>query len=407
MALPQERLAPIEESPLVSGAYLAYALGASSWFTGWGMQQVLFAGLVTLVLGMPAELVGTAQLALIFPSFLFLTLGGAVADRLDRRHLLAWLHAAAGLAAVALALALALDALSYAGLIVYALVMGTLSAFALPTRDALLSDVAGASMLRAVSGLTVTQFLSQFVGHLLAGGARFVGWVAAAGLQGLVIAAGIVPVLRLPASEPIPRKRVEGRELLAGLEEVWHSPTLLPVWLLVTGIGLFFMGPYFVVFPLLVRDYYGGSADQLSLLFAMFPVGAVAASMLLLRIGRLPRRGIALALAQLVAACALLVIGAGLPFWGTLIGSTVWGLAGGIFNNSSRSVFQENAPEGHRARVLAVYSLGLFGGGAAGSPLAGVLAGQLGPLGAFRACGLAMMLFVGVVLLTSRLRHVR
>ena len=131
-----------------------------------------------------------------------------------------------------------------------------------------------------------------------------------------------------------------------------------------TGIGLFFMGPYFVVFPLLVRDYYGGSADQLSLLFAMFPVGAVAASMLLLRIGRLPRRGLALALAQLVAACALLVIGIGLPFWGTLLGSTVWGLAGGIFNNSSRSVFQENAPESHRARVLAVYSLGLFGGGA-------------------------------------------
>ena len=75
---------------------------------------------------------------------------------------------------------------------------------------------------------------------------------------------------------------------------------------------------------------------------------------------------------------ALLAIGGGLPFWGTLVAGVVWGSAGGMFNNSSRAVFQEEAPATHRARVLAVYSLGIFGGGAVGSPLAGVLAGQLG-----------------------------
>ena len=41
---------------------------------------------------------------------------------------------------------------------------------------------------------------------------------------------------------------------------------------------------------------------------------------------------------------------------------------GGIFNNASRSVFQENAPASHRARVLSAYTLAMFAGGAVGAP---------------------------------------
>jgi Transmembrane secretion effector len=52
------------------------------------MQQVLFAWLVVGELNAPARWVGIAQSASMIPNFLLILLGGAVADRTDRRGLL-------------------------------------------------------------------------------------------------------------------------------------------------------------------------------------------------------------------------------------------------------------------------------------------------------------------------------
>jgi hypothetical protein len=41
--------------------------------------------------------------------------------------------------------------------------------------------------------------------------------------------------------------------------------------------------------------------------------------------------------------------------------------------------------------------LGVLGAGTLGSPLAGLLAGQLGMLATFRFCGVAMLVFVALV----------
>ena len=57
---------------------------------------------------------------------------------------------------------------------------------------------------------------------------------------------------------------------------MFGSPVLLPVFLLVNSVGTLFIGPFIVVFPILVRDYYGGDIGQLALLNMMFPVGAVS-----------------------------------------------------------------------------------------------------------------------------------
>ena len=109
--------------------------------------------------------------------------------------------------------------------------------------------------------------------------------------------------------------------------------------------------------------------------------------------------------AQSFGALCLLTIALGVPYPVALVAGTGWGLAGAVFLNIGRTVFQERASEHNRARVLSVYSLGFFAAGAVGSPSAGLLAGALGPLGAFAVCGVAMLVFVaGTALLTDLLR---
>src|SRR5882672_12381292 len=65
-----------------------FIAGVSSWFTAVGMQSVLFSWLVVGVLHAKAEWVGITQSAMMLPSLLLILLGGAVADRYDRRTLL-------------------------------------------------------------------------------------------------------------------------------------------------------------------------------------------------------------------------------------------------------------------------------------------------------------------------------
>jgi MFS family permease len=130
----------------VSRLYALFTAGVAAWALTTGLHQVLFAWLVVGVLREPPEWIGTAQMCQMLPSFLFLLVGGLTADRLDRRRLLVALHAAAAGAALALAVLTAAGHLGLGVRVTYALVWGTIWTFALPARDALLSEVAGTNL---------------------------------------------------------------------------------------------------------------------------------------------------------------------------------------------------------------------------------------------------------------------
>jgi MFS family permease len=383
-------------------AFREFAFGTGMWFCGWGTMQVLFSWLVVGELQAREELVGLAQLALVLPALSFLLIGGAVADRLDRRRLLVGLQLTACALAAALTVAVWAGALTFSLVIAFALTMGTVSAFSFPARDALLYDVAGENLMRAVTGITLIQFIGLGAGQLLAGSARYVGTPTALALESMLFLVGALGFVRIPQSVSVRTQRTEplrAAELLEGIREVAGSPVLRPVWLLVMAVGLFFHGPYFVVFPLLNREYYAGDIGDLSLIYMTFPAGSILGLILLWRRGHVRRPGRAIALAEVIAALCLLVISAGIPFAATLLAGTAWGVCGAFFISTARAVFQENATDAHRARVLSVHMLAVMGAGALGSPLSGFLAGQLGTLGTFRFCGIAMLVFVALVCL--------
>jgi MFS family permease len=78
-----------------------------------------------------------------------------------------------------------------------------------------------------------------------------------------------------------------------------------------------------------------------------------------------------------------------------------WGLAGAVFLNTSRTLFQERAPATERARVLAVNQLGFTAAGPVGALLSGFAAARFGPEHALAIFGLGMLALVGTVALQS------
>jgi predicted MFS family arabinose efflux permease len=170
-------------------------------------------------------------------------------------------------------------------------------------------------------------------------------------------------------------------------------------------VGIFFMGPFLVIFPLLVRDVYGGDVRQLSLVMMLFPVGTILGSSVILLRGGIRRKGVSLLIALACGALALLIIGQGLPFPGFLALTLAWGVAGSVFMNSSRTLFQQAAPPESRARVLSVNQLGFMAAAPIGALIAGFASARLGPLDALVAAGSVMLVLVASVAALSRVRR--
>jgi MFS family permease len=163
-----------------------------------GIQMVLFPWLVAVVLHMDAFAVGVAQAAIMAPSLLFLALGGLVADRGNPRRLLLRYHLLYAAPPLALALVLSGGGLSYPLLIAYGIVAGSIGAFAVPTRDALLPVVAPkAGLPRAVALATALQFGGQLLGIACASTADRFGPLPLLVLHAALVLLGCFAVWRL------------------------------------------------------------------------------------------------------------------------------------------------------------------------------------------------------------------
>jgi MFS family permease len=388
--------------------YAWYVAAAGTWYLAFGLQGVIVATIVAMHLHGDSRDMSIAQMAQQLPGFGLILLGGAVADRVDKRALLIALYAAAAVLVLVLGLGAELGWLSLPVVIGFVLAMGTLSAFVMPSRDALLSDVVVGGLMRAITMMTLIQFAMQALGSVLGVAGRYVGILPLIGLQAAVLLAGVPALARLPRpapTDPGARRALRLGELADGVREVARSPVLGPVALLSIALGSLFIGPFQVVFPLLVRDFYKGDVADLSLLYTAFPVGTIAGSALILLRGGVRRKGAAQLLALAGGALCIGSLGFGPPFWGALAVTVLFGVGGAFFMNAGRTLFQEHATPASRGRVLSVYALTFMGASAViGAPLAGWLHALLGPLGACLACAAMMLLVVGTMTVATDVR---
>jgi len=389
-------------------AFPWYLTGVASWFSSFGMQNIVFPWLVTVVLHESPSRVGVALMSLMAPSILFMLLGGAVADRADCRLLLVRGHFLVALLPLGLALAITAGRLSYGALIVYALGVGTVGAFVLPARDAMLTRVATGNLGRAMAIMTTTQFGAQLVGIASGGTAEQVDAPTLLLIQATMLALGGLAALRLPPGPPAATPIVESRlaAMLDGVRAGARSAVIAPVLGAQLAVGVLYVGAFFVILPLMVRDDYHGGSVELSLVSICFWGGTIAATLAQIKLGALRRPGRAMIVALAFGAVILAAMSIGLPFRGLLLLCLLWGLGAGVVMTQGRTIVQIAAPETHRARILSMFQLGLMGGAPVGALLIGYLAALTGPRQAAVYPAACMLVVLAALLTRSRLwRH--
>ena len=290
-----------------------YLFAISTWYAAFGMQSVVFAWLVTMLLREPPERVGLAQMSILLPGMLLILLAGAIADRVGLRRQALWSQLFAALTPLLLIYFLYFEALTYAVLIVYALLMGLAQAFVTPARDGLLNLVAGDDVQRTVVLASLCQFGFQIIGYTLAGFADAVGVIYILALQSVILLMGCGALMALKGIGALAVRTGSGpsvlRDLWEGAVTVAGNRVLRAVMIQNVAMGVFFMGAFIVAFPLVVREVYNGNSADLASLNAFNSLGLVATILVLLRIGHIARAGRALLLAQFFGSIVLLLAG--------------------------------------------------------------------------------------------------
>jgi predicted MFS family arabinose efflux permease len=331
--------------------------------------------------------------------FLFLPLGGAVADRLDRRQALRLSQFWLMLMAAAMG-GLAWDGhLGLRGLLVFALLSGFGSALSMPLMHSLVGDLVAPSLLPAAMGVMVVQFnVSRVLGPSLA--ALLFPWAGAAG-NFLLNALTFLPLIwvcgRLPRIAPQVAHTGEG-----SYPEAWaafRGSRDLTRLLLLAAVSGFFAWTYFPLLPVYGARHLHLGERGVAALLSLFGLGAVVGGLWVARDREHAdrRRRLFLAFAGFGLGLGLLGLfprpGVAAPVFLAL------GLAQSTFVSLLAGLIQRQAPERLRGRMNGLYLLAIVGITPFGTLLAGEVAQRLGADGPLWVLGADGLILVGAAVL--------
>jgi predicted MFS family arabinose efflux permease len=333
--------------------------------------------------------------------------GGAVADRVDRRWILLTSQILQMMFAATLGVLYALGRLGIVPILIIAFLTGLAQSQSAPTYQAVLTSLVPPRQIPNAVALNSLQFnLSRAVGPVIAG-VILANWGTGPcfAVNAVSFLAVIVALWRIELPPPAPAKNETlGESLRAGLRHVWESPVLS----VLTALGLtgsLFAFPLLTYLPVIAGDVLKTGAKGYSLLLTSFGVGAIGGAIATAQRGNVPGRGrlmlATLALYGVAALAAVLSTRQGFAM--ALLFVAAWSLVTAF--STLNSLVQENAPDALRGRVLSIYGLAFRGGMPLGSLIAGPLVRTLGApavLGSFS--GLLALVSVAVYIRNGRLR---
>lgn len=303
------------------------------------------------------------------PILLFTMIGGVIADRHDRRHLLI------GSQYVQMATAFLLAALVYWNVVtIWAIltlscVAGLAQAFGGPAYQSLVPSLVDRKDLPNAIALNSIQFnLARVFGPLLAGAtlAAF-GTALCFGVNGLSFLVVIVALMSLGVRHipPVSRQPIL-QELGGGLSYVRHEPAILGLTVLAfltTFLGL----PLLTFLPIFAREIFHGDVGRYSVMMACSGMGAVVGALIVAGLGRFKHMGLTLLLVQL--AFGLLVTAFALSRIGWLSNLLLFldGAALIVVFSLTASLVQLLVPDHLRGRVVSIYMVAFRGGMPLGS----------------------------------------
>lgn len=346
---------------------------------GTWMDQVAESWLVYRLTG-SSLLLGMVSFAGQIPVFLLAPIGGAVADRFNRRTILVMTQSSMMVLAFILATLTLTHLVQVWHVIVLAALMGVVNAFDIPARQAFVVDMVAREDLVNAIALNSSMFNgARVIGPAIAGIVVAVigeGWCFFANAVSFIaVIAGLLMMKNLRS-----RMAIEGsafENIIEGFRFVAQTGPIRALMLLL-GVVSFTAMPYAVLMPIFADQILHGGAKALGILMGASGLGALGGAVTLVMRKSVRGLGKWIAIACSSFGVCLILFAFSRITWLSVALLIPTGFSVMLQMASSNTLIQSMVLDRLRGRVMAVYSMMFMGMAPLGALLAGSVAHGIG-----------------------------
>ena len=360
---------------------------------GTWMQTVAQSWLVYRLTGSGLKL-GAVGFASQIPVFVFAPLGGIVADRSNRKHVVIGTQVASMLLAFVLAALTLTHTVQVWHIFVFAALLGVVNAFDIPGRQSFLVDMVGKEDLMNAIALNSSMFNgARVIGPAVAGvlvAKLGEGWCFFAnGASYIAVIAGLM--LMNVHAPPVSVKASPWEHMLEGFQFVNRTAPIRALMVLLGLVSVTGM-PYVVLMPIFADKILRNGGQEFAALIGSHDLGAVRLGILMGAAGvgallgalTLALRSGVKGLGRWISLCcagfgvSLMLFSFSRSFWLSVLLLLPVGYFIMLQMASSNTLIQVMVPDALRGRTMAVYSMMFMGMAPIGALLGGALSDRLG-----------------------------
>lgn len=331
---------------------------------------------------------------------LFLSLfGGVLADRIDRRKLIVVTQILYMLLAFFLAGLVWMKTVEVWHIAVLSLLGGIITAFDLPARQAMVTDMVGKEdLMNAIAMNSMAFNLARILGPTVAGlMVEGVGMASCFFINGLSFLAIIFPLLRIHVEQTMPQKEGNVWESMReGLSYIRSQPQLMGFISIVT-VGSIFALPYGTLMPAFAKEVFGTNAAGMGGLFAASGAGALMGALVLARLSTSETKTGVVIGAAFGLGAALVAFSYSRSILVAVVTLALVGLTATSQNATTNTLIQTMSPDHLRGRVMSAFMMVFQGVMPFGNLQAGFVAEHWGAPFAVRLGGVVFFAYVAVL----------
>lgn len=354
--------------------FAAYLIATASADAGYWIALIAQGWLVIKLTNSPLWL-GLVSGASQLPFLLFSLAGGDLADRFDRRRVIALANVAIAAIALAAAALIASGRMTIGWLALLGFAGGTMVALEHPVDRAWIYDlVEGRALGRAIALSALEWSTARTVGPAL-GGLAIATIGIGAGYAGYAVC--VLPLIALALSV---RTRNAQAAADAPERDAAHAIRAIVAFSAFTACFTIGVSPYLALLPDIAKNVFGADAARYGIMGAAGGIGAIAGALALSLSGGVKRPGRAAIVAAFAGAVLLWAFAHTHTFPVAIALLAAMGTVDTLMYALANTYVQQIAGDADRGRANAIFSVAFLGGAPLGNALIGIVAGRFGSM---------------------------
>ncbi|TMR96603.1 MFS transporter [Nonomuraea basaltis] len=412
----------VDRRPLAIAAYRRLWVASAVCAVGGSFSVVAIPTQLYTVTGSSAAVGASAAVS--FVALVVAALwSGALADVMDRRTVLLVAHCCLALTYAALWIQAVLGGRSVPVFMMLVACQGLTFGAIMTTMGAAVPRLVPVELLPAANSLSsLVRYAGSILGPVLAGALiPTVGLGTLYLCDAVALLAVVWAIVKLPplpprtdptgpSDDPAPQYR-QGRstirQVLNGFRYLAASRLLVAV--LAVDLAAMVFGMPIALFPELAQHTFGGPAGggvELGLLYAAYPAGVIAASLVSGTFTRTRRHGALMAAAAAAWGITVMILGLAAQLWIALAALVLGGAVNFVLSTFRNAISQAHTDDAMRGRIQGSLTVVLFGGPQIANLLHGAAASIFGPRMVICAGGLLTTItVVAIARAAPELRH--